>query len=64
VIRIEKKKGYTCKILVDKLKERDHLEDPSLDGRTILKQILKKEDEDRRTKAGYIWLSTGRNGGL
>jgi hypothetical protein len=44
-----KKKGYTCKILVDKLKERDHLEDPSLDGRTILKLILKNDDEHWRS---------------
>jgi len=39
-----KKKGYASRILVDKLKERDHLEDPSLDGRTILKLILKNEN--------------------
>jgi hypothetical protein len=58
------KKGYTCKILVDKLKERDHLEDPSLDGRTILKLTLKNEDEHRRAQTGYSWLSTGRSGGL
>jgi hypothetical protein len=39
-----KKKGYTCKIFVDKLKERDRLEDPSLDGWKILELILKNED--------------------
>jgi len=35
-------RGNTYKLLVRKPKERDHLEDLEIDGRTILKYILKK----------------------
>jgi hypothetical protein len=31
-----------CMVLVEKLRERDHLEDPDVDGRIILKSIFKK----------------------
>jgi hypothetical protein len=41
---------------------RDHSEDPSLDGRIILKYIFKKWDEVAWT--GLIWLRIDTGGGL
>jgi len=35
-------KGNTCSLLLRKPKETDHLEDLEIDGRTILKDILKR----------------------
>jgi hypothetical protein len=40
---------------------RGHLEDLGVDGRTILKMILRKSGE--RMWIGFIWLRIG-NGGL
>jgi hypothetical protein len=40
--------------LVGRSKERDHFEDLDLDGRMILKWILKKQDG--RSCTGFIWL--------
>jgi len=43
------------------LKERDHLGDPRLDGRIILRWIFKKWDMGVWT--GSIWLRIGTGGG-
>jgi hypothetical protein len=42
--------------------ERNHLEDPDVDGRTILRWIYRKWDVGAWT--GLIWLSIERDGGL
>jgi len=47
---------------VGKPKGRDHLEDLDLDGRMILKWILKKQDG--RGCTGFIWLRVGTGSGL
>jgi hypothetical protein len=44
------------------LRERDHLKDPGIDGRIILKLISKKWDEGAWT--GLIWLRIGTGGRL
>jgi hypothetical protein len=44
------------------LKERDHLEDLDVDGRMILKLILKKSVSN--VWAGLIWLGIGTSGRL
>jgi hypothetical protein len=41
--------------------ERDYLEDPGIDGRIILRWILRKWDEWAWT--GSIWLRIGTDGG-
>jgi hypothetical protein len=49
------------KIMMGNLRERDHLEDPGIDGRIILRCILKKWDG--RALPGVIWLRIGTGGG-
>ena len=45
-----------------KLRGRDHLEDPGVDDRIILRWIFKKRDV--RAYAGLIWLRIGTSGGV
>jgi hypothetical protein len=42
--------------------ERNNLEDPQVDGRIILKYILKKQDGKAWT--GFIWLRLGTSEGI
>ena len=44
-----------------KQRKRDHLEDPGVDGRIILRWIFRKWDVG--TWTGLIWLRMGRGGG-
>jgi len=46
----------------ENLRERDHLEDPSIDGRILLRWICRKWDVG--TLTGFIWLKIGAGGGL
>jgi hypothetical protein len=43
------------------MKERDHLGDPGVDGRIILRRIFRKWDVGVWT--GSIWLKIGTGGG-
>jgi len=49
--------GFWC----GNLRERDHLENPGVDGRIILRWIFRKWDLGVWT--GSIWLRTGNSGG-
>jgi len=42
------------------LRERDHLDEPGIDGRIILRWIFRKWDVGALT--GLIWLKTGTGG--
>jgi hypothetical protein len=46
---------------IGNLREKDHLKDPSVDGRKILRLIFKKWDVG--TWTGLSWLRIGTGGG-
>jgi len=48
--------GFLC----GNLRERDHIEDPGVDGRIILNLIFRKWDVGALT--GLIWLKIGTGG--
>jgi hypothetical protein len=50
------------KFWLGNFKERDNLEDLSVDGRTILQKILGKQGVVKWT--GFIWLKTETDGKL
>jgi hypothetical protein len=50
-----------CRVLMGKLRRRDHLEDPHTDVRIILRWSFKKWDDGVWT--GLIWLSVGTGDG-
>ena len=50
------------RVLVGKPEGRDHLGDPGVDGRIILRWIFRMLDVEAWT--GSSWLSTGRGRGL
>jgi len=50
-----------CSVLVGKLRERNHLGDPGVDGRIISRWIFRKWDVGVWT--GSSWLKTGTGAG-
>ena len=50
--------GFWC----GNLRERDHMDEPVIDGKIILRWLFRKWDVGVWT--GSIWLRTGTSGGL
>ena len=53
--------AFTGVFLVENLRERDHLRDPDVDKRIILRWIFRRWDEGVWT--GSSWLRIGTGGG-
>ena len=47
-----------------KVRERDHLEDPGVDGRNNIKMDPQEEGLGGGAWTGLIWLGIGTDGGL
>jgi hypothetical protein len=72
VIKSRKKWAWACSTYGERrgayrfrwgnLRERDHLQDQSVEGRIILRWIFRKWDDG--TWTGLIWVRTGKIGGL
>jgi len=60
VSRVGERRGV-YRVLVGNLKERDRLGDPGIDGRIILRCILRKWDLG--VWSGSSWLRIGTGGG-
>ena len=56
-MRAEVHTGFHC----GNLREEDHLKDPDVDGRIILKYILEKWDG---AQTGLVWLRIETDGGI
>jgi hypothetical protein len=59
---LEREKRNAYRVLVGNLKERNSLEDLSVDGTVILKWALK--EHNGMVWNNLIWLKTGKSGGL
>ena len=60
--RLKSRRGEVYRgFLWGNLRERDHLEDPGVDGRIILRWIFRKWDEG--AWSGFSWLGIGTGGG-
>jgi hypothetical protein len=55
----ERRRFYS--VLMGTVRERDHLEDPDVDGRIILIWVFRQWD--MRAWIGPIWLGIGTDGG-
>jgi hypothetical protein len=53
----EKRSVY--RVLVRNLRERDHLGDPGVDGRIILRWIFRKWDVGAWTGSSWLWIGIG-----
>ena len=58
-IRVGKRRGV-YRVLLGNLRGRDHLGDPGVDGRIILRWIFRKWDV--RAWTGSMWLKIGTGG--